>query len=183
MAPKTTSVPRHLNAGKMPLRNGTKTLQRYLTSISALAANDLQRPLDKHLRVAEMIWFAAMCGLLLGTAASCTQQERERPMNKALVIAQDPKAYIYDRITAASQLDEDEKAKLRSQLLGKLPGHWDVDSLSAIVLLGEVGNSDTVSRLQALSEKNDPPGKIRTAIFEAVKKIQHRTTDLKKGKH
>jgi hypothetical protein len=109
--------------------------------------------------------------------------ERAQQAERDFSIAKDSKAFVYDRIAAASRLDEGGKARLRKRLVSELPGDWDVAMLHAVVLLGDVGDADTVRTLEALQQKSEA-GKISVAITHAIEKIKgrERAKGIKGGK-
>ncbi|MEN6451800.1 MAG: hypothetical protein ABFC96_15020 [Thermoguttaceae bacterium] len=90
--------------------------------------------------------------------------------------AANPKRFVHDRIAAVSRLTQAEKARLRSQLEKELPGDLDVATLSAIILLGDVGDIGAVRKLEELQRLSggETPGKINTAILHAIDKIRAR---------
>ncbi len=89
-------------------------------------------------------------------------------------IAKDPKVYFKDRNAAAARLSEKERNRLRDVLTAELPGGLDVDTMYAVVVLGEIGNEETAKVLEALPMKYNVHGKINVCIDAALKQIRER---------
>jgi len=90
-------------------------------------------------------------------------------------IAKSPEVPIERRIEAAKLLDEVQKERLSRELTSELPGHWDLATLSAIILLGEVGDAGAIARLEAIDEMNhESTGKFHLSIVDAIEQIRKR---------
>ena len=88
--------------------------------------------------------------------------------------AADSSLDVEERSPAAYRLDKADRARLRSQLLARLPGQWDLAAANDIRILGIIGDADTARRLEALEHvPHESPGDFRRVIAKAVKDIPH----------
>jgi len=77
-------------------------------------------------------------------------------------------------------LSKNETDCLRVDLIEKLPGDWDLSTLSGVILLGEVGNESTISKLEALDKMPyESTGKFHVVITDAILRIKSRDGQAK----
>ena len=108
-------------------------------------------------------------------AIGCASAPDAEPTTIAFKIALDPKVPLPERINAALILDESSRERLRTALAAQLPGHWNRATLTAIQILGEIGNQATVEKLEAIDElPHNSSGKFHFVILDAIARIEQR---------
>src|SRR4051794_6811457 len=82
---------------------------------------------------------AALALCLVATACSNMKTTGEGG-SEQFRIAKSPEIPTERRIESAKLLNKVQKERLSRELTSELPGHWDLATLSAIMLLGQIGD-------------------------------------------
>jgi hypothetical protein len=110
--------------------------------------------------------------------------ERLRNLSPPLAVTRDSSRSVFERIAAARTLDNKQKECARNDLARyQLPGNWDTWTLDAIQVLGEIGDVDTVKKLESIDKCDELPRSIapvlHAAIGNSIARIGERTTKPK----
>jgi hypothetical protein len=115
------------------------------------------------------------CAILLAAGSCGMRNERGQPNRSEYETARDPAVFFTERLEAASRLGERDRARLRLELMAELPGDWDLATLTAVQVLGVIGDAETSRKLEALDKlPRNSTGVFHPVIVEAVKKIRDR---------
>jgi hypothetical protein len=119
-----------------------------------------------------MAILALLAGLLMESTA-CTSMRNTDQSSRDMRVAADPGQPLSARTVAARRLNGDDRAVLRRLLCASLPGDWTEDTINAIVLLGIVGNAETIPLLEELDKRpNEASGKFHGVIQDSVASIR-----------
>jgi len=110
----------------------------------------------------------------MSTSTSCIRQ-KATPPSPSYIIASNSDVPLSRRVIAATQLSETERLFLQQKLAAELPGNWDLRSLDAIALLGEIGDASVIGVLIDVRDTpNDATGKFHGVILDSIEKIKSR---------